>query len=121
MSYSFIQTPATMSLAQSPLIFSVSSSVNVGQPNFQYVGLLSIWNNTQTSASAEVWTLSKYPSWDGYTGIFDVSRIVNSTQTTLAQTDPNIITEYKFESFYRYQSGSSYVTGSHIYSDTFMQ
>jgi hypothetical protein len=119
MSYSFIQTPATMSLAQSPLIFSVSSSVNVGQPNFQYVGLLSIWNNTQTSASAEVWTLSKYPSWDGYTGIFDVSRIVNSTQTTLAQTDPNIITEYKFESFYRYQSGSSYVTGSHIYSDTF--
>jgi hypothetical protein len=119
MSYSFIQTPANQSLAQSPLIFSVSSSVNVGQPNFQYVGLLSIWNNTQDSSSAEVWTLAKYPSWSGLTGIFDVSRIVNSTQTTLAQTDPNLITEYKFESFYRYQSGSAYVTGSHIYSDTF--
>jgi hypothetical protein len=115
MSYSFIQTPATQSLAQSPMIFSVSSSQFVGQTNFQYIGLLSIWDSTQTSASAEVWTLAKYPSSQGKTGIFDVSRIVNSTQTWLAEAEPTKLTNYKFESFYRYQSGSSYVTGSHIY------
>ena len=119
MSYSFIQTPATASLAQSPMIFSVSSSTLTSQPNFQYVGLLSIWDNTTTSASADVWTLSKYPSAEGRTGIFDVSRIVNSTQTTLAQADPNVITNLKFESYYRYQSGSSYITGSHIYSNVY--
>ena len=119
MSYSFIQEPANVSLAQSPMIFSVSSSTLTSQPNFQYIGLLSIWDNTTTSASADVWTLAKYPSSQGLTGIFDVSRIVNSTQTTLAQADPNVITNLKFESYYRYQSGSSYLTGSHIYSDVY--
>jgi len=119
MSYSFIQTPASMSLAQSPVIFSVSSSQFVGANNFQYIGELSIWNTSTTSASAETWTLAKYPSAEGFTGIFDVSRILNSTQTWLAQSDPTKLSEYIFESYYRYQSGSTYVTGSHISSSVY--
>jgi hypothetical protein len=120
MSYSFVQTPATMSLGQSPTIFTVSSSTAVNQNNFQYIGYLNIWSgSTSDSGSGDVWQLAKYPSWTGLTGIFDVSRILNSTQTELAQTTISAIKYFKFESFYRYQTGSSYVTGSHIFSDTY--
>jgi len=120
MSYSFIQTPATMSLAQSPVIFSVSSSVNVGQPNFQYIGELTIWTGSAAdSSSAELWTLAKYPSTQGYTGIFDVSRILNSTQTELTQQNVSSVKYFKMDSYSRYQSGSSYVTGSKISSDVY--
>ena len=99
MSYSFIQTPATASLAQSPMIFSVSSSQYVTQPNFQYVGRLNIWQGADSS-SAESWILTKYPSTEGFTGIFDVGRIINSTQTTLVQANSSSITNYSFDSFY---------------------
>lgn len=120
MSYSFIQTPATMSLGQSPTIFSVSSSTLVGSTNFQYIGFLNIWSGSQLdSASSDVWQLAKYPSTNGYTGIFDVSRILNSTQTQLTQTTISPVKYFTFESFYRYQSGSTYVTGSHITSPLF--
>jgi hypothetical protein len=120
MSYSFIQTPATMSLAQSPVIFTVSSSVLVGQPNFQYIGELSIWTGSVTqSGSGDFWTLAKYPSTQGFTGIFDVSRILNSTMTTLTQTNVSSVKFFKMDSYYRYQSGSSYVTGSKISSNIY--
>ena len=63
MSYSFIQTPATASLAQSPVIFSVSSSTHVADSQFMYVGELTIWTGSYfDSGSGQTWTLSKYPS-----------------------------------------------------------
>lgn len=120
MSYSFIQTPAEVSLAQSPVIFAVSSSQYVAQPNFQYIGELSIWTGSLSdSGSGEVWTLAKYPSTQGLTGIFDVSRILNSTMTELAQTNPSAVQYFKMDSYLRYQSGSAYVTGSRISSDVY--
>lgn len=121
MSYSIIQTPASCSLAQSPVIFTVSSSVLVGQPDFTYVGELSIWTGSVAdSSSAEVWTLAKYPSIYGFTGIFDVSRILNSTQTWLVQTTPSGVSNFKFDTYSRYLSGSTtYITGSHVVSDVF--
>lgn len=127
MSYSIIQQPsAILSLAQSPVIFSVSSSQFVGADNFQYIAELTIWNGSNSnSGSGDTWTLAKYPSSEGFTGIFDCSRIINSTQTNLAldfETYPqleNSLKKYKIESYYRYQSGSQYVTGSHIESDVF--
>ena len=120
MSYSFIQTPASMSLGQSPVIFSVSSSTLTGAPNFQYIGILNIWSGSLTdSGSGDVWQLAKYPSADGLTGIFDVNRILNSTQTELTQTNPSPIKYFTLESFYRYQNGLDYVTGSHIKSPVY--
>jgi hypothetical protein len=120
MSYSFIQTPATMSLAQSPVIFSVSSSTLVGQANFQYIGELTIWTGSLAdSGSGNTWTLAKYPSSQGLTGIFDLSRIINSTQTELIQQNISPIKYFKFDSYYRYQSGSVYITGSVISSSVF--
>ena len=120
MSYSFIQTPATMSLAQSPVVFSVSSSTLVGQTNFQYIGELTIWTGSLAdSGSGNTWTLAKYPSSQGLTGIFDLSRIINSTQTELIQQNISPIKYFRFDSYYRYQSGSVYFTGSVISSSVF--
>lgn len=117
MSYSIIQTPASQSLSQSPMIFAVSSSTLTTQTNFQYVGELYIWTGSfNDSSSADVWTLAKYPSTNGRTGIFDVSRIVNSTQTELAQQNSSSIAIVKLDTYYRYLSGSTYVTGSHVES-----
>jgi hypothetical protein len=120
MSYSFIQTPASMSLAQSPVIFAVSSSEHVFETNFQYIGELTIWTGSiNQSASGEFWTLAKYPSTQGYTGIFDCSRIINSTQTQLTQQNQSPVSYFKLDSYYRYWNGTSYTTGSRITSDVF--
>ena len=117
MSYSYIQTPPSFSLAQSPIIFSVSSSQYVSETNFQYIGELTIWTGSLTdSASGDFWTLAKYPSADGQTGIFDVSRIVYSTLTQLTQQNVSPVTYFKLDSYYRYYDGSTYVTGSRIES-----
>lgn len=109
-----------MSLAQSPVIFSVSSSTLVGQANFQYIGELTIWTGSVAdSGSGNTWTLAKYPSSQGLTGIFDLSRIINSTQTELIQQNTSPIKYFKFDSYYRYQSGSVFFTGSVISSSVF--
>jgi hypothetical protein len=109
-----------MSLAQSPVIFSVSSSTLVGQANFQYIGELTIWTGSVAdSGSGNTWTLAKYPSSQGLTGIFDLSRIINSTQTELIQQNTSPIKYFRFDSYYRYQSGSVFFTGSVISSSVF--
>ena len=109
-----------MSLAQSPVIFSVSSSTLVGQANFQYIGELTIWTGSLAdSGSGNTWTLAKYPSSQGLTGIFDLSRIINSTQTELIQQNTSPIKYFKFDSYYRYQSSSVFFTGSVISSSVF--
>ena len=120
MSYSFIQTPASMSLGQSPVIFSVSSSTLTTQPNFQYIGELTIWSGSLLdSGSGDTFTLAKYPSADGQTGIFDVCRILNSTQTELTQTNPSAVKYFTLTSYYRYQNGIQYVTGTPITSSVY--
>lgn len=109
-----------MSLAQSPVIFSVSSSTLVGQSNFQYIGELTIWTGSVAdSGSGNTWTLAKYPSSQGLTGIFDLSRIINSTQTELIQQNTSPIKYFRFDSYYRYQSSSVFFTGSVISSSVF--
>lgn len=120
MSYSIIQTPATMSLAQSPVIFAVSSSTSTYETNFQYVGELTIWTgSTSQSGSGETWTLAKYPSTQGRTGIFDCGRIINSTQTQLTQQNISPVSYYKFKTYSRYYNGTTYVTGSTIESSVY--
>jgi len=109
-----------MSLAQSPVIFSVSSSTLVAETNFQYIGELTIWTGSvSASGSGNTWTLAKYPSSQGFTGIFDLSRIINSTQTELIQQNTSPIKYFRFDSYYRYQSGSVFFTGSVISSSVF--
>ena len=112
MSLSILQTPATCSLAQSPMAFSVSSSINTTQNNFQYVGQLWYWTGSlSASGSTAQYTLVKYPNTAGV-GIFDVSRIVNSTLSNYAIANPSNVEFYKLKFSTQWIEGTTYVTGS---------
>jgi hypothetical protein len=61
MSLSFLQTPATASLAQSPIMFSVKESTGViNSSSFQYVGQLYYWTGTLASSGSYDYQLQKY-------------------------------------------------------------
>ena len=114
------QTPALVSLAQSPIIFSLSESTPVyTSSSFQYVGELYYWTGSITnSASVADYTIVKYPNTAGV-GIFDLNRIINSTLTDLALYNSSSVTYYAVDFYWQYLSGSTFVTGSHVKSDTY--
>jgi hypothetical protein len=112
MALTIIQTPASASLSQSPMMFTVSSSTDVTQSQFQYLIDLYYWTGTKTGFGTSDYTLAKYPN-NSNVGIFDVSRIINSTLTGSSFTDNSSnIAFYKAEAYTRYLSGSIYVTSS---------
>jgi len=121
MSLSITQTPALVSLAQSPMAFTVAeSNANLlTSSSFQYIGELYYWTGSQfQSSSNTTYTIAKYPNTAGV-GIFDVSKIINSTlQDTLYNNSSNV--EFYAVDFYtQYWNGTIFVTGSHVKSDTY--
>jgi hypothetical protein len=120
MSLSLLQTPALVSFAQSPIIFSVSENTPVyTSSSFQYIGELFYWTGSTTnSASSADYTISKYPN-TANVGIFDLNRIINSTLTDYAIANTSNVVYYAVDFYFQYLSGSTYVTGSHLKSDTY--
>ena len=120
MSISLLQTPALVSLAQSPMIFTVSESTPVyTSSSFQYVGELYYWTGSTTNSSSVAdYTIVKYPN-SSNVGIFDLNRIINSTLTDLALYNSSSVTYYAVDFYYQYLSGSTFLTGSHLKSDTY--
>ena len=120
MSLSLLQTPALVSLAQSPIIFSVSESTPVyTSSSFQYVGELYYWTGSTTnSGSTSDYTITKYPN-TANVGIFDLNRIINSTLTDYAEANKSNVVYYAVDFYFQYQSGSAYLTGSHLKSATY--
>jgi hypothetical protein len=120
MSISFTQTPATASLAQSPIIFSVAESTPVyTSSSFQYVGELYYWTGSvSNSGSVPDYTIVKYPN-TANVGIFDLNRIINSTLTDLAIANSSNVKYFAVDFYYQWLSGSTYVTGSHVKSNVY--
>lgn len=120
MALSITQTPATCSLIQSPTIFTLSESGGVVlSSSFQYYLDLYYWNGTpNNSASVADYTLVKYPN-ASRVGIFDVGRILNSTLTASVEANPSNIKYFKTDGYFRYQSGSTFVTSSHVESGVY--
>jgi hypothetical protein len=120
MSLSITQFPASCSLAQSPTIFTLSESGQVyTSASFQYYLDLYYWSGTPSnSGSVQNYTLVKYPNVSSV-GIFDVSRILNSTLTSSAAADNSNVKYFKGDGYWRYQSGSVFVTGSHVQSGVY--
>jgi hypothetical protein len=120
MSLSITQTPALVSLAQSPMIFTISENTPVyTSSSFQYVGELYYWTGSLTnSSSLSDYTIVKFPN-TATVGIFDLNRIINSTLTDLAQANTSSVTYYAVDFYYQYSSGSTFVTSSHLKSDTY--
>lgn len=114
------QTPATASLAQSPMVFTLSESSSViFSSSFQYNCDLYYWDGAPNqSGSLPLYTLVKYPNQSGV-GMFDVSRIINSTLRDLAETNPSNVKYYKGDFYWTYLSGSQYASSSKISSDVY--
>jgi hypothetical protein len=119
MSLTITQNPATASLAQSPMVFTLSESTAVvASSSFQYYADLYYWTGSVSVSGSSKYTLVKYPNASNV-GIFDVSKIMNSTLTDLRQTNPSNVKYYKIEGYWRYTSGSSFATSSKISSNTY--
>jgi hypothetical protein len=120
MALSITQTPALVSLAQSPIIFTVSENTPVyTSSSFQYIGELYYWTGSTTnSSSAADYTITKFPNTSNV-GIFDLNRIINSTLTDLAIANTSNVQYFAVDFYWQYFIGSTYVTGSHVKSSTF--
>ena len=93
MSLSLLQTPPSVGLAQSPMMFSVAESTPVyTSSSFQYVGELYYWTGSTTNSSSTAnYTITKYPNTSNV-GLFDLNRIVYSTLTDLAFYNSSSVT-----------------------------
>jgi hypothetical protein len=119
MSLSITQNPATVSLAQSPMAFTLSETTDVAlSSSFQYYTDLYYWTGSLNQSGSFKYQLVKYPN-ASKVGIFDVSRVINSTLQDLRQTNPSNVKFYKVDGYYRYLSGSTYVTSSHVESSVY--
>ena len=121
MALSITQTPATASLAQSPIIFTVAESnlVNLTSSSFQYVGELYYWTGSVlASGSLSDYTITKYPNTSNV-GIFDLNRIINSTLTDLLEQNSSNVVYFAVDFYPQYLVGTTFVTGSHLKSSLY--
>jgi hypothetical protein len=120
MSISLNQTPALVSLAQSPIIFTVAESNTnlLTSSSFQFVGDLYYWTGSLSNSGSSQYTIVKYPNTSNV-GIFDLNRIINSTLTDLAIANTSNVKYYAVDFYTQYLSGSSFITGSHVRSETY--
>jgi hypothetical protein len=119
MALSITQIPPVLNLAQSPIPITLAENTSViTSSSFQYVLDLYYWSGTPFQSGSAKYTLVKYPNNSGV-GIFDVSRILNSTLTDLLEANPSNVKYFAAEGYFEFLSGSVYVTGSHVRTDTF--
>ena len=108
----FNQLPPTMSLAQSPIAFSVYENTGLfSGSEFQYTCQLNYWMGNESASGSYDYLLVKYPNTSGV-GIFDVSRVLNSALNQLAYDYTSSVLYYKAGFNYSYLSGSVRVSGS---------
>lgn len=115
MSLNISQYPASASLAQSPMAFTVyEDTAVVLSSSFQYYADLYYWTGSAAGQPAiPEYTLTKYPNESLY-GIFDVSRIMNSTLTDLAFANTSNVKYYTVDFYWQYLDTGGYVSGSHV-------
>ena len=111
MALTLTQVPPSASLAQSPIIFSVSSSTDVNRSGFQYVSDLYYWTGSVSNSGSAKYVLTKYPNTTNV-GIFDFSKILNSTLTQPAIANKSNVTFFKGDFYTQWLTGSAFVTGS---------
>jgi len=119
MALSITQYPASASLAQSPMIFTVAENSGVVfSSSFQYYADLYYWTGSTTIPAISEYTLVKYPN-ESLVGMFDVSRIMNSTLTDLAQQNSSNVKYLAVDFYWQYKDGLSFVSGSHVTSGVY--
>lgn len=110
----FNQTPPTLSLAQSPIAFSVYEDSGLySASQFQYICQLTYWTGSANISGSYDYFLTKYPNTSGV-GIFDVSRVLNSAINQLSYDYSSSVLYYKAEFNYQYFTGTTYVSGGNV-------
>ena len=121
MALSLLQTPASCSFAQSPIVFSLSESntATLTSSSFQYMGDLYYWQGgLNASSSTADYVIAKFPN-TANVGLFDLNRIINATLTDYAQQNTSNVVYFAVDFYWQYLSGSAFVTGSHLKSATY--
>ena len=115
MSLNITQYPATASLAQSPMIFTIAENTQaVLSASFQYNANLYYWSGgPSNSGSAQNYVLTKYPN-ESFVGMFDVSRILNSTLTDLAFSNTSNVKYYKCDFYWNFITSNNVIVSSSI-------
>ena len=116
MAIEILQYPASCSLAQSPIVCAVSESLSgsVASSSFQYIAELWYWTGSESdSGSFSDFTLAKYPN-TSLSGIFDFSKIINSTLQDPLEENPSNTIFFKAEFYHQFISASAFVTSSHV-------
>ena len=117
MAYTFTQTPPSLSLAESPMVFTALDTTNVAKEQYQYVLKLKYWTGSFADEPITFnYVMQKYPNASGR-GIFDVSKIIGSLFVGSEQ-DYHQMYNYKVYGNYVYYTASigGYVTGSDVTS-----
>ena len=116
MAIEFLQYPASCSLAQSPIVCAVSESVtgSIASSSFQYIAELYYWTGSESdSGSFSDFTLAKYPN-NSLSGIFDFSKIINSTLEDTIKENPSNVGYFKADCYHQFISASAFYTSSHV-------
>ena len=116
MAIEFLQYPASCSLAQSPIVCAVSESVtgSIASSSFQYIAELYYWTGSlNDSGSFSDFTLAKYPNQQ-LAGIFDFSKIINSTLEDTIKENPSNVIYFKADLYHQFITASAFVTSSHV-------
>ena len=116
MAIEFLQYPASCSLAQSPIVCAVSESVtgSIASSSFQYIAELYYWTGSESdSGSFSDFTLAKYPN-ESLSGIFDFSKIINSTLEDSIKENPSNVVYFKADCYHQFISASTFYTSSHV-------
>ena len=117
------QTPASASLAQSPIIFTVDANDAqlLASSSVQYLAELTYWTGSISASGSSDYTLTKFPNTSDK-GIFDFSKIINSTLTQKLEAEDSPAVYFKADFYTEYivsGSTSTRATGSHIVSDVY--
>lgn len=116
MAIEIVQLPASCSLAQSPIVCAVSESNSgvIASSSFQYIAELYYWTGSvNDSGSLSDFTLAKYPN-ESLSGIFDFSKIINSTLEDSIEENPSNVIFFKADLYHQYISASTFYTSSHV-------
>lgn len=117
MAYTFTQTPPSLSLAESPIVFTTLDTTNVSKDEYQYVLKLKYWTGSFAEEPAAFnYVMQKYPNASAR-GIFDISKIMGALFVGTEQ-DYHQMYNYKVYGNFIYYTSSTgaYVTGSDVTS-----
>jgi hypothetical protein len=117
MAVTLTQQPDVIAFSQSPMVFTVAENGDeITSSSYQYICELTYGRGDSLDASEnpnKTYILEKYPNESGV-GMFDVSKILNSTFQELIAINQSQTLPYDIKFYGRWREGNIFVTGSNL-------